>query len=135
MKKYLKLIIPLSMIALIYIVFHFIGIGCPIKFVTGVSCPGCGMSRACIWLLLGNISDAFYFHPLFWVVPFFPVLFILREAGKLPKKAYDVCITVICIAFIAVWIVRMFSGGEVVVFEPENGAFARIFRHIPTLFQ
>lgn len=128
MKKYLKLLIPLSLIALIYLVFHIVGIGCPIKFVTGVSCPGCGMSRACLWLLAGNIADAFYFHPLFWAVPLFPVLYILRETGKMSKKVYEICIIIICILFLLVWIVRMFSGSDVVVFAPDQSAFARAIR-------
>lgn len=134
MKKYIKLLIPLSMIALIYLIFHLVGIGCPIKFTTGISCPGCGMSRACMWVLLGDFSSAFYFHPLFPVVPLFPILFILRETGKIPRKAYDICITVICILFLAVWIIRMFTDkGGIVVFAPENGAFAQIFRHFMSL--
>lgn len=128
MKKYLKLLIPLSLIALIYLVFHLVGIGCPIKFVTGVSCPGCGMSRACLWLLAGDIGNAFYFHPLFWAVPLFPVLYILRETGKMPKKVYETCIIIICILFLLVWIIRMFSGSDVVVFAPDQSAFARAIR-------
>lgn len=128
MKKYLKLLIPLSLIALIYLVFHIVGIGCPIKFITGVSCPGCGMSRACLWLLAGDIGNAFYFHPLFWAVPLFPVLYILRETGKIPKKVYEICIIIICILFLLVWIVRMFSGSDVVVFAPDQSAFARAIR-------
>ncbi|MBR4112843.1 MAG: DUF2752 domain-containing protein [Ruminiclostridium sp.] len=128
MKKYLKLLIPLSLIALIYLVFHIVGIGCPIKFITGVSCPGCGMSRACLWLLAGDIGNAFYFHPLFWAVPLFPVLYILRETGKMPKKVYEICIIIICILFLLVWIVRIFSGSDVVVFAPDQSAFARAIR-------
>ena len=111
MKKYLKLLIPLSVIAVIYLVFHLVGIGCPIKFTTGISCPGCGMSRACLWL-----------------VPLFPVLYILRETGKMPKKVYDILIMIICILFLAVWLVRMFSGSDVVVFEPDKSAFAQAIR-------
>lgn len=129
MKKYVKLLIPLSLIALVYLVFHLMGIGCPIKFVTGVSCPGCGMSRACLSLISGDISDAFRFHPLFWIVPLFPLLYVLRETGKFPKKAYDICMIVICVIFLAVWIVRMIPGdNNVVVFDPLNSAFARAVR-------
>jgi len=126
MKKYVKLLLPLSLIAVVYIVFHIVGIGCPIKFVTGVSCPGCGMTRACLHLLSGSISDAFYFHPLFFVVPLFPVLYILRETGVFKKKPYDICMIIICSLFLLVWIVRMLSGSDIVVFEPQKGIFGRI---------
>ena len=36
MKKYVKLLIPLTLIAAVYIIFHVVGIGCPIKFVTAI---------------------------------------------------------------------------------------------------
>ena len=69
MKKYLKLLIPLSLIALIYLVFHLVGIGCPIKFVSGISCPGCGMTRALAAVLRGDAASAFSFHPLWGTLP------------------------------------------------------------------
>ena len=129
MNKIKKLILPLAIIAVIYLVFHLVGIGCPIKFVTGISCPGCGMSRACLSLLRLDLTSAFGFHPLFWLVPAFPVLFILRELGKLPKKPYDICIAVICVLFLAVWLLRMlFEEGTVVVFEPQKSLFFRLLQ-------
>lgn len=131
MKKYLQPLIPFSIAAVIYLIFHLVGIGCPIKFISGVSCPGCGMSRAWLWVLLLDFETAFYFHPLFWAVPIFPVLFILNSAGKLSQKKYDLCLTIVGALFIIVWLVRMFAGGDIVVFAPEEGIFVRIFR---TLF-
>ena len=131
MKKYLQPLIPFSIAAVIYLIFHLVGIGCPIKFISGVSCPGCGMSRAWLWVLLLDFETAFYFHPLFWAVPIFPVLFILNSAGKLSQKKYDQCLIIVGALFIIVWLVRMFAGGDIVVFAPEEGIFVRIFR---TLF-
>ena len=131
MKKYLQPLIPFSIAAVIYLIFHLVGIGCSIKFISGVSCPGCGMSRAWLWVLLLDFETAFYFHPLFWAVPIFPVLFILNSAGKLSQKKYDQCLIIVGTLFIIVWLVRMFAGGDIVVFAPEEGIFVRIFR---TLF-
>ena len=40
----------------VYVAFITLtGIGCPIWFSTGISCPGCGMSRAVLLLLLSLI--------------------------------------------------------------------------------
>ncbi len=128
MRKYLQPLIPLSIAAVVYLVFHIIGIGCPIKFISGISCPGCGMSRAWLWALLLDFESAFYFHPLFWAVPIFPVLFILNRAGKLSHKKYDLYLIIVGALFIIVWLVRMFSGGDVVIFSPEEGIFVRIFK-------
>ena len=56
-------------IACFYILLECVGITCPIKFITGISCAGCGMSRAWISLLKLDLKNAFYYHPLFWSVP------------------------------------------------------------------
>ena len=47
---------------------------CLIRGLTGIPCPSCGMSRAIIAFINGDIINAFRFHPLFWL-PF--ILFIL----------------------------------------------------------
>ncbi|MBS6183768.1 MAG: DUF2752 domain-containing protein [Clostridium celatum] len=47
---------------------------CLIRGLTGVPCPSCGMSRAIIAFINGDIINAFKFHPLFWL-PF--ILFVL----------------------------------------------------------
>lgn len=47
---------------------------CLIRGVTGVPCPSCGMSRAIIAFINGDIINAFKFHPLLWL-PF--ILFVL----------------------------------------------------------
>ena len=47
MKKKLKeYIAPILAVAGLYAVMEAVGITCPIKFLTGISCMGCGMSRA-----------------------------------------------------------------------------------------
>lgn len=38
--------------------------GCMFRKLTGIECPGCGMTRAAHALLNGRISDAFAFNPV-----------------------------------------------------------------------
>lgn len=45
------------------------GNGCPFRNLTGIPCPGCGMSRAWLAFLRLDILAAFRFHPMFWSVP------------------------------------------------------------------
>ena len=46
-------------------------IGCPIRRLTGISCPFCGMTRAYLLVFTGGISGAFSMHSLFPLgVPF-----------------------------------------------------------------
>lgn len=36
---------------------------CPFHTITGIECPGCGMTRACIALARGDIGNAFQYNP------------------------------------------------------------------------
>ncbi len=40
---------------------------CPVKNLTGYSCPGCGLGRSIVFAAHGDFSHAFYYHPL-WIV-------------------------------------------------------------------
>ena len=53
---------------------------CPIRFLTGIPCPGCGMSRAWLAVLQLDIAAAFSYHPMFWVLPVL-ALFILYDCA------------------------------------------------------
>jgi hypothetical protein len=41
---------------------------CPFRALTGHSCPGCGMTRACVSMLHGDVWTSLTFHPLGWLV-------------------------------------------------------------------
>lgn len=85
--------------------FHLVGVGCPIKFVTGVSCPGCGMTRAWLEALQGNLDVALAYHPLFWSVP---VVLVLGCVPSLEtNRAAQVVLAAFIVAFIALWAWRM----------------------------
>ena len=52
---------------LVYGIFSYFGIAlmrCPFKIVTGLPCPGCGMTRAAHATLQGRLVDAFRFNPV-----------------------------------------------------------------------
>ncbi|WP_460679796.1 DUF2752 domain-containing protein [Mucilaginibacter koreensis] len=36
---------------------------CPIKYLTGIDCPGCGFQRSFVALLHGNFHQSFLFYP------------------------------------------------------------------------
>ena len=45
-------------------------IPCLFRLVTDISCPGCGMTRACVSLAQGEFAAAWSYHPfVFFVVP------------------------------------------------------------------
>jgi hypothetical protein len=37
---------------------------CPFRFLTGLPCPGCGMTRSVVALLHGDLAASVFYHPL-----------------------------------------------------------------------
>ena len=51
---------PAGAAAALLLVYH-----CPFRYIFGVSCPGCGMTRALVAAVFSDLETAFGFHPLF----------------------------------------------------------------------
>lgn len=110
-------------VALYYIVAWFIG--CPVRFFLGISCPGCGITRAWLAALTLDFHQAFSLHPLFWMVPFL-ILAVLFE-DKLASSRWRYVVVLICLIFIAVFFVRLIGyPDEVVYFRPKEGFIYRV---------
>ena len=118
-------IVPASVIVGIYFLLHIVGIGCPIRFLTGISCAGCGMTRAWLSVEKMDFKSAFYYHPLFFVPLIWLLGFCMRNRiGSMTKKIF---IAVTVILFIFCYVMRMAYGdGEVVYFHPTNGLLFQI---------
>lgn len=124
LKKKKNMLEPLSAcaaVALLYLLLQCVGVTCPIKFVTGISCAGCGMTRAWIALLHLDFSKAMYYHPLFWLPPIALIVFLCRK--HMNQKVYKILIFTLIMVFVIVYLCRLVKGNsEVVVFEPQKGA-------------
>ena len=99
----------LLLLALLFVVLplvlHATGIGCPIKFLTGISCPGCGMTRAWLSALALDFGHAIAYHPLYWSVP---VLVLLALVGSsVWHKIRRVVFFLTLVAFLGVWLIRL----------------------------
>ena len=126
-----KILLALAVIA-IYAVMFLVGITCPIKYLTGISCPGCGMSRACMSALKLDFLAAFHYHPLWIVLPFAAALLIFFKITK-KRLAFDVTLYACTAIMIGVWLYRMiFAGADVVVFEPQNSIIVKLMQKIIT---
>lgn len=116
-------------VVLLYWVLHLLGIGCPIRFVTGISCAGCGMTRAWLSVLSLDFSDAFYYHPLWPLVPAAAAVWLLRTRIPLHIRRMLVCGAVIL--FLAVYLLRLLDpANPVVTFEPQTGLAARVLSRL-----
>ena len=83
---------------------------CPIRYITGVPCPGCGMSRALGCLLRLDLEGSLRCNPS--LLPCMAALFVLvnRETCLLEKVSMRVKDIIIALGMgftVAVYIVRM----------------------------
>ena len=115
----------LAAIALFYVAIEALGVTCPILYLTGISCAGCGMSRAWLSLLRGDLAGAFAYHPLFWLpVPAAALLLLQR---RMPRRVFRWGIGIVCVLFILVYLVRLlWLEDPVVVFQPARGLIGRL---------
>lgn len=97
----------LAVFLVVPLFFYIAGIGCPIKFLTGVSCPGCGMTRAWASVLALDFAHAFVYHPLFLLGPAVPVVACLQP--YISQRAFTVALVVIAVLFVVCWAVRMLA--------------------------
>lgn len=107
----------LSCIGVLFIAWlalYLLDIGCVFRLMTGIPCPGCGMTRAWLAALRLDFSAAIAYHPLFWVVPIAFVLAFVREevASSKLKRGIDIVVIVLCVLVVAVWIVRLVSPAD-----------------------
>lgn len=115
-KKYLVLFaihLAIGLVLLVYSLYF----KCPLKYIFGLPCPSCGMTRAHLALLRGNFKEAFLAHPLF---PFaLPVIFLLLHNKALNLKLSRAAITAIGFVslglLIAVYLLRLFVFKDPVV--------------------
>lgn len=116
-------------IAAFYALLQSAGITCPFLFLSGISCPGCGMTRAWLALLRLDLSSAFAWHPLFWLaVPGAAVLLLRRH---IPANIFRWAVGVMAALFLAVYAVRLLIPEDtVVVFSPAHGLVWRLFARL-----
>ena len=123
------LLVSVILVPLYAIAGHF-GMSCPIKFITGISCAGCGMTRAWKSVMHGNLADAMYFHPLFWMTPIGFLWFILKDI--INRRLYNIVMWIMIAAFLVVYIYRMIIPGDIVVCKPTDGLVLKILNLLLT---
>ena len=103
----------------------YLNYGCPIRFFTGISCPGCGMSRAAAALLRLDLPLALEMHPLVLLLPVAAIIYFARRL--MPKRILRLLLGFALILLITVYIVRMNSDSSIVYADFESGMIFRLF--------
>lgn len=96
----------LSLLILVFYTFlSLFNAGCPIKYFTGISSPGCGMTRAVLAALRLDFKAAFYYHPLFLLTPFMYFLFLFDFL--FPPRIYKITWIMIIVIFLITYFYRL----------------------------
>ena len=104
-----KLALTAAMLAYVGLVY-LLPFTCPILYITGIHCPGCGLTRAWLAALQGAFGRAFAYHPLFWAVPLL-YLFFWKDGRVFAQPRYNrLALTAIGLGFLAVWLGRLWGG-------------------------
>lgn len=124
-KGLIKTIFFIAISGIILLVFYH----CPFLYIFGIPCPGCGMTRALLKAAMLDFRAAFYYHPLFFVVVIAAIYMILKHTGKIKisKKTENKLLAVICTLFIIVYIIRAFTGSEIVLTDFKHSVVYRLF--------
>ena len=102
------------------LVYKVLGIGCPIRFVTGISCPGCGLTSAWLAALHLQFDVAMAYHPLFWLVPFALVVAIAYPYA--PSRWPKALLVLMIAALLVLWAVRMVDPCDMLLVTDALGA-------------
>ena len=118
-----KKTVPAVLAAAAVIAFYAFA-GCPIRLLTGISCFGCGMTRAWLRVLSFDFAGAFRFHPL-WPVPLAVIVLYIRLHAK-NRKAFNAVLYIVFLLFAVTYAIRIYLRSPVVVIQPEEGLIVRI---------
>ncbi len=78
---------------------------CLFRYLTGIPCISCGMSRAWLCALRLDLKAAFGYHPMFWSIPVLALLFLLT--GAKPARWGKTVYALIALAFVVCYVIRL----------------------------
>ncbi len=129
----------------IFIIFAIVGIigltalaldinVCIFYNITGVYCPSCGMTRAYNALLHLNIRQAFYYNPMFILVPLALLPFFIEQFFfPIKKSTMTKYFIVLLILLLGAWIIRLvlYFPNDPVAYNKDS-LFYHIYSYIVT---
>lgn len=98
----------LAAVSFYFLLRYLFGGFCPSVLVTGFPCPGCGMTRALLYLLQGNFERAFALNPsvFLWAIWVLCFCFERYIRGRKPKAIFWAAVMIV-LCMTAVYTYRM----------------------------
>ena len=121
-KKSLKKDIINIIILIIIIILVATCYKCPTRYLFGIPCPGCGMTRALLALITLDVERAMYYHPLCIMVVIVGMIFAFDylKVIKMSEKLKRGILFAGSIALIIVFIWRIQNGSPIVAVDFKN---------------
>lgn len=117
-------------LAVVLIILIITGIyQCPLKYIFGLSCPFCGITRALFYAGHFNFSKAFYYH-IFWPIVIIGItIHILYEFKIITKykKIMMILLYIFVILNFIYYIYRFTNGSDIVYFNFKESLIYRIY--------
>lgn len=117
-----------ALLAAAVVFLYLTDIGCPLRFLTGICCAGCGMTRALLQVLQGHFAEAFHYHPLWITLPF--IFGLILTGSKRSRRTNQTLLWSFSLLYLAVYAVRLTHGSDVVFFHPEEGFLLQIIQTV-----
>ena len=90
-------------------VWYFFDLPCIPRWLTGIPCPTCGMTRAWMSVFRLDLAGAFLQHPMFWSIPVLG-LYLLFDGQLFPNPKLNGWVLGITLAgLVILWTARLFG--------------------------
>jgi hypothetical protein len=101
---------------------------CPIYHIIGLPCPGCGMSRACLAFLQGNLSKSLQMHAMLIPTGLCAILYCLNKKARKPV----LYLWIAAMLLYYTWRIVFLWGEQPMVFNEQSVLFwlIRLFKKI-----
>lgn len=118
---------PGLLLAAVYVLgANFLGISsCPMVLLTGLPCPGCGLTRAALLFLQGHWKEAWQMHPFFYILLGLAVLAFIQRylIGRkiLAARLGVMAVAVLAVVFYGYRMATVFPDRPPMTYEACNG--------------
>lgn len=104
-----KYIWPILIFSMFLIITYLLKItNCPVKLITGMPCPGCGMTRAGFAVLRLDFVEALKYNPLIFIFPIIVWIIVFNERPIISKiYKNNIFWTIILIMVVSVYVLRL----------------------------
>ncbi len=109
-KNLIDFLVVIALMGAMTLLFYISDIKCVFKYLIGIPCPGCGLTRAWLQFFKLDLMAALKWHPLFWIVPVIIVTSVFLKGKVFKSKAKNAVLWIIIAALIiGVYIIRMIA--------------------------